>query len=78
MKNNPKKKKPVVIWEQDLDVRFFGRFPYRFKLRKIMDDVWNPKERRLFPPKQFGIGWGINFYVLYDAYQKVKKQVKKL
>ena len=25
---------------------------------------WNPADRRLFPPKSFGMGWGLNAYWL--------------
>lgn len=31
----------------------------KFKAR-----YWNPADRRLFPPKAFGMGWGLNFYWL--------------
>lgn len=70
-----KKKRPVVIWPQDLDVKYVGKFPYRWKLTNALKDVWNPNEPRLFPPKQFGIGWGINLHVLWNAYRKIKDRL---
>lgn len=65
-------KRPVIIWEQDHDVRYWKRIPYRWKLSRALRDVWNPEEKRLFPPKQFGVGWGLNFYVLWKAYRRIK------
>jgi hypothetical protein len=29
---------------------------------KIASRAWNPEDRRLFTPKTFGWGYGINFY----------------
>jgi uncharacterized membrane protein len=26
--------------------------------------MWNPKDDAIFPPKQFGIGWTINFHAV--------------
>lgn len=48
-------------FEQDHDVKRWWIFPYRWNLRSIFKDVWNPNEPRILPPKQFGVGWGINF-----------------
>ena len=50
--------------ERDHDVRTFGGIPYRWNWRKVFADVWNPNEPRVFPPKQFGVGWGVNFHAL--------------
>ncbi len=50
--------------EQDHDVKYWWVVPYRWNREKIFADVWNDKEPRIFPPKQFGIGWSINFCAL--------------
>jgi hypothetical protein len=42
--------------EQDCDVKYFYKVPYRWNFSKIFSSVWNPKEVRILPPKQFGIG----------------------
>lgn len=51
-------------FEQDHNVKRWGVFPYRWNFRSIFKDVWNPNELRILPPKQFGIGWGLNVHAL--------------
>jgi uncharacterized membrane protein len=36
---------------------------------KVRARYWNPADRRLFPPKAFGMGWGINAYWLAHPVQ---------
>lgn len=50
--------------EQDKDVKYWMGLPYRWNSKKMFQDLWNEKEPRVFPPKQFGVGWGINFHAL--------------
>jgi hypothetical protein len=40
----------------------------RFKSR-----AWNPQDRRLFTPKTFGYGYGINFYWLLHPVQCLRR-----
>lgn len=51
-------------FEQDHDVKHLWIFPYRWNPQAIFKDVWNPCEPRILPPKQFGVGWGINLYAV--------------
>ena len=50
--------------EQDHDVKYWWLFPYRWNYRSLLKDVWNPSEPRVLPPKQFGVGWGLNLHAL--------------
>ena len=59
-------------FEQDYDVKYFWKFPYRWKINDLAKDLWNPKEERVFPPKQFGLGWGLNFASLFEKFKKRK------
>ncbi len=58
--------------EQDHDVKYWGRVPYRWNLKRAFSDVWNEKDSRVFPPKQFGIGWGLNFHALLKKLKSIK------
>jgi hypothetical protein len=45
----------------------FMGLPYDWRRptrERIKAEVWNPNDQRLFTPKAFGAGWGINFYWL--------------
>jgi hypothetical protein len=57
--------------EQDHDVKHWWVFPYRWNWKSAFSDVWNEKEKRIFPPKQFGVGWGLNFHALM---KKIKRK----
>ena len=35
--------------------------PVSWDWRNWYKGIWNPEDRRLFPPKRFGIGWTFNF-----------------
>ena len=50
--------------EQDHDVKYWFGMPYRWKWKNLFLDLWNEREARVFPPKQFGVGWGLNFHAL--------------
>ena len=42
--------------------------PYDFRPPspgRFLDAWWNPDSDRLFLPRDFGVGWAINFHVLY-------------
>ncbi len=46
--------------------RFLG-IPYDFRRpswARVKGEVWNPRERRIFVPKAFGWGYGINLAAL--------------
>jgi uncharacterized membrane protein len=60
--------------DRDADVRKWCGVPYRWNWRKAFADVWNPAEPRVFPPKQFGIGWGLNFHALLERLGLGKKR----
>ncbi|MCL5962454.1 MAG: DUF5808 domain-containing protein [Chloroflexi bacterium] len=43
--------------------------PYDFRpptLERVKEVYWNPNDKRLFPGRVFGLGWGINFAALYE------------
>ncbi len=45
----------------------FGIVPYDFRtpsLERFKMRWWNPHDPRLFTPRDFGVGWAINFYRL--------------
>lgn len=44
----------------------------RWDLRNIVKDVWNPEEKRVFPPKRFGVGWGVNVHALLKKLRVLK------
>lgn len=58
-------------YESDHDVKYWWIFPYRWNTKKIFSGLWNEKEPRVFPPKQFGIGWSLNFHALV---KKIKRK----
>jgi hypothetical protein len=40
-----------------------GRVPYDFRkptLARFKSRWWNPRDRRLFTPRTFGVGWDVN------------------
>jgi hypothetical protein len=43
--------------------------PYDFRrptLQRFMDAWWNPRDARLFTPRDFGVGWALNLNRLYS------------
>ena len=42
---------------------FLG-MPMNWDIEKIFTPLWNKKDDAIFPPKQFGIGWSINFHAV--------------
>jgi hypothetical protein len=44
-----------------LDLPYDWRRPTR---RRLRDELWNPRSRRILVPKAFGWGYGINFAAL--------------
>lgn len=62
-----KKKNP------DADVKMWMGMPMRWNHKKIFDNLWNKEDDRVFPPKQFGIGWSLNFHALLKRAGVVKK-----
>ena len=46
--------------------RFLG-LPYDWRRptwARVRDEVWNPRSRRIFTPKAFGWGYGLNLHAL--------------
>ena len=48
----------------------------RWEFKNALKDIWNPEENRLFPPKHFGVGWGLNFHVLAKKLKLVDSKVE--
>lgn len=47
--------------------RFLG-LPYDWRrptLQRVRTELWNPRTQRVFVPKSFGWGYGINFAALW-------------
>jgi len=53
-------------FEYDHEVKYWWKFPYRWNPRSALKEnaIWNPNEPRIFPPKQFGVGWGMNLHAI--------------
>jgi len=44
---------------------FFGvPMSWEWDVQKMMRNLWNPEDERIFPPKVFGIGWDVNGHAL--------------
>jgi hypothetical protein len=46
-----------------------GFVPYDFRMptfERVKELWWNPDSNRIFAPSLWGIGWGINFYTLFE------------
>ena len=44
---------------------FFGvPMSWEWNVPKMLRNVWNPDDERVFPPKVFGIGWDVNGHAL--------------
>jgi hypothetical protein len=52
----------------------FMGMPMNWDSKNILKTMWNPENDELFPPKAFGIGWSINFYVVCKKMGLVGKQ----
>ena len=51
--------------------------PYDFRLpnpRRFMDAWWNPDDPHLFTPRDFGVGWAVNFHHLYKLLTAEKRR----
>ena len=57
MKNN--KKSAAATAEKN----FMG-MPMQWDYKNMHKDIWNPEEDRIFPPRRFGIGWGMNVHAI--------------
>jgi len=47
----------------------FGFVPYDFRPptpRRFRDAWWNPDDPRLFTPRDFGVGWAVNFARVWE------------
>ena len=49
---------------EDRDVKRFLGMPMRWDARRMFDNYWNRNEDRILLPRNFGIGWDINFHAL--------------
>ncbi len=54
-------------------MKTFMGLPMQWDLKNAHKDLWNPKEKRVFPPKKFGIGWGINVHAVLKKVKLIKK-----
>jgi len=55
----------------------FGGVPYDWRrptLARAAARWWNPRDRRLFPPKSFGWGYGLNLYWLFHPARYVRNR----
>ena len=44
---------------------FFGLpMSWEWNVQKMLRNLWNPEDERVFPPKVFGIGWDMNGHAL--------------
>ena len=46
-----------------------GFVPYDFRLptlERLKESYWNSYEHRVFTPRVFGVGWGINLHALLE------------
>jgi len=53
-----------------------GIIPYDFRIptiERLKESCWNPYESRLFTPRVFGIGWGVNFYTLLERLRLISE-----
>jgi len=51
--------------QQQRQETFFGvPMSWEWNVQKMMRNLWNPEDERIFPPKVFGIGWDVNGHAL--------------
>lgn len=46
----------------------------RFDPVNAFTNFWNPNDRRVFPPTNFGVGWDINFHALGVALGLIRRR----
>jgi hypothetical protein len=47
--------------QQQQQQTFFGLpMSWEWNVDKMMRNLWNPEDERVFTPKVFGIGWDVN------------------
>lgn len=54
----------------------FMRLPMKWDAKNMFKNFWNLSDDDLFPPKNFGIGYGINFHAILRAYGILLKKKK--
>lgn len=52
--------------------RVFG-MPVKFDAVHAFNNFWNPDERRVFLPTNFGMGWDVNFHAVARHLGLVRK-----
>ena len=60
---------------QPPDEKKYAGLPYDFEKptsERLRRRSWNPDDRRLFTPKTFGWGYGINFYRLLHPFKHAR------
>jgi hypothetical protein len=62
---------------KDKNVKQFLGLPMRWDHKNIFKNLWNKEDDRIFPPKQFGIGWSVNFHALFRETGMIKPENKK-
>jgi hypothetical protein len=51
--------------------------PVSWDWRNWYKGMWDPEDRRLFPPKRFGIGWTFNFRELLRRLRVVSSRAPR-
>ena len=54
-------------------MKTFLGMPMKWDWKNAHKDVWNPKEERVFAPKHFGVGWGLNVHAVLKKAKLIKK-----
>lgn len=60
--------------QQDEKIPTFLGMPMRWEPHNAFKDLWNPQDDRVFPPKYFGIGWGLNVHALGRKVGLIRKK----
>lgn len=55
--------------------KFLG-MPMKWDRKKMFSNLWNAEDERIFPPKNFGIGWDLNFHALAKKSGLIKAATK--
>jgi hypothetical protein len=45
--------------------------------QRILRNMWNPEDERVFPPKVFGIGWDVNGHALMRRFGLMRDDEQK-
>lgn len=62
--------------KRERSTKTFLGIPMRWERKKILRNLWNETDDRIFPPKYFGIGWDLNFHALLKKSGVIKPASK--